>query len=68
MNPILKFIRLGSNYTEILTQDYDYLWSSRSVVKNPYYNATVNGGFYGVDVWKYADDIVRPHLQKGMTA
>ena len=47
---------------------YDYLWSSRSVVKNPYYNGTTNGGFYGVDVWKYADDVVRPHLQKGMTA
>lgn len=68
MNPVLKFLRLGSNHTEILAQDYDYLWSSRSVVKNPYYNTTVNGGFYGVDVWKYADDVVRPHLQKGMTA
>lgn len=31
---------------------YDYLWSSRSVVKNPYYNGTTNGGFYGVDVWQ----------------
>lgn len=53
---------------EIDNTRYDYLWSSRSVVKNPYYNTTVNGGFYGVDIWKYADDIVRPHLQKGMTA
>ena len=31
-------------------------------------HGTTNGGFYGVDVWKYADDVVRPHLQKGMTA
>lgn len=46
---------------------YDYLWSSRSVVKNQYYNATTNGGFYGVDVWKYADEVIKPHLQKGMT-
>lgn len=53
---------------EIDNTRYDYLWSSRSVVKNPYYNETTSGGFYGVDVWKYADDIVRPHLQKGMTA
>lgn len=68
MNPFFKLIGLGSNSTEILTQGYDYLWSSRSVVKNPYYNETTSGGFYGVDVWKYADDIVRPHLQKGMTA
>lgn len=67
-NPILYFLGLGPNHSAINTQDYDYLWSSRSVVKNPYYNTAVNGGFYGVDIWKYADDIVRPHLQKGMTA
>lgn len=53
---------------EIDDTRYDYLWSSRSVVKNPYYNEITSGGFYGVDVWKYADDVVRPHLQKGMTA
>jgi hypothetical protein len=47
---------------------YDYLYSSRSVIKNQYYNKSVQGGFYGVDVWKYADDIVRPCLSKGMTA
>lgn len=47
---------------------YDYLYSSRTVIKNKYYNKKASDGFYGVDVWKYADDIVRPHLQKGMTA
>ena len=47
---------------------YDYLYSSRSVVKNQYYNRNVQSGFYGVDVWKYADDVVRPCLSKGMTA
>lgn len=47
---------------------YDYLYSSRSVIKNQYYNRNVQGRFYGVDVWKYADDIVRPCLSKGMTA
>ena len=46
---------------------YDYLYSSRTVIKNQYYNKKAGNGFYGVDVWKYADDIVRPHLQKGMT-
>lgn len=50
------------------TAKYDYLWSSRSVVKNPYCDETVNSNFYKVDIWKYADDVVRPHLQKGMTA
>jgi hypothetical protein len=47
--------------------DYDYIYSSRTVIKNRYYNKKVSDGFYGVDVWKYADEIVKPHLQKGMT-
>lgn len=47
---------------------YDYLYSSRTVIKNKYYNKNVTEGFYGVDVWKYADNIIRPCLQKGMTA
>ena len=49
------------------TLDYDYLYSSRSVIKNQFYNKNVGAGFYGVDVWKYADAVVRPWLQKGMT-
>lgn len=47
---------------------YDYLYSSRSIIKNQYYNRNVQSGFYGVDVWRYADDVVRPCLSKGMTA
>ena len=47
--------------------DYDYLYSSRTVIKNKYYNKGVTDGFYGVDVWKYADNLVKPCLQKGMT-
>ena len=47
---------------------YDYIYSSRTVIKNKYYNREANGGFYGVDVWKYAHEVVKPYLQKGMTA
>ena len=47
--------------------DYDYLYSSRSVIKNRHYNKNVTGGFYGVDVWAEADKIIKPYLQKGMT-
>ena len=46
---------------------YDYLYSSRSVIKNADYNPKHSGGFYGVDVWKYADDYVRPFLSKGLS-
>lgn len=46
---------------------YDYLYASRSVIKNQYYNKKVSNGYYGCDVWKYADDYLKPYLQKGMT-
>lgn len=45
---------------------YDYLYSSRSVIKNA--TETTNpGGYYSCDIWAGADKIIRPHLQKGMT-
>lgn len=46
---------------------YDYIYSSRTVIKNPGYNPNVGGGYYGVDVWKYADEVLKPYLQKGMS-
>lgn len=47
---------------------YDGIYASRTVIKNKYYNKAVTPGFYGVDVWKRADDIVGPILEDGMTA
>ena len=45
---------------------YDYLYSSRSVIKNA--TETTNpGGYYSCDIWAEADKIIRPHLRKGMT-
>ena len=46
---------------------YDYLYSSRSVIKNRHYNKNVTSGYYGVDVWAEADKIIKPYLIKGMT-
>ena len=48
--------------------EYDYLYTSRTVIKNANYNPDVTGGFYGCDVWAEADKIVRPHLTRGMSA
>ena len=47
---------------------YDYLYASRTVIKNPTYNPNVTPGFYGFDIWEEADKIIRPKLEKGMTA
>ena len=46
---------------------YDFIYSSRTVIKNRFYNENVTDGYYGCDVWKYADDYIRPFLIKGMT-
>lgn len=46
---------------------YDYIYASRTVIKNKYINQGVTAGFYGCDIWEKADDVLRPYLQKGMT-
>lgn len=46
---------------------YDYLYSSRKVIKNANYRFGKKQHYYGCDVWKYADDYLRPFLQKGMS-
>lgn len=50
--------------------EYDYLYSSRSVIKNANINVGVKaGGFYGEDgdVWGEAFKVIKPFLVKGMT-
>ena len=49
------------------TPEYNYIYASRNVIKSQYINKNVKAGHYDVDVWKYADNVVRPYLQKGMT-
>lgn len=46
---------------------YDYLYSSRSIIKNANYNSTKKQGYYGCDVWYYANEYLKPFLQRGMT-
>lgn len=66
-----KKLTLGERIAKWLTgyefNRYDYLYASRSVVKNREYNEKIKPGFYGVDIWEYADKIIRPHLDKGLT-
>lgn len=46
---------------------YDYIYSSRTVIKNKYLNKNAGSGFYGCDVWAEADKVLKPFLIKGMT-
>lgn len=63
----------GLKWVGLMKEDplvYDYVYSSRTVIKNPYYNPGGQRSFYGEvggDVWKYADEYLRPFLEKGMT-
>ena len=54
-----------------LFDDYAHLYASRSVIKNRYLykdeKTAPKGGFYGIDVWKLADDVLRPLMPKGMS-
>lgn len=59
--------KLLSFFTCIDDTEYTDLWSSRSVIKNRYINKEVGEGFYGVDVWGKAHEIVKSKLVKGMT-
>lgn len=51
-----------------LFNDYNHLYSSRSVIKNKFvYHTKKSEGFYKIDVWKYANDYLQPFMSKGMT-
>ena len=47
--------------------DYDYIYASRTVIKNKYINKEVTKGYYNCDVWAEADKVLRPFLEKEMT-
>ena len=68
VNPFNKLIKKPTYEFTLNEREYDYLYASRTVIKNPIYNPNVTSGFYGFDIWEEADKIVRPHLEKGMTA
>ena len=61
----IKNLLSGKSWNEDVLV-YDYLYASRSVVKNQHYNKSNNSGYYGCDPWVEADKIIRPYLQKGM--
>ena len=46
---------------------YDYVYSSRSVIKNSNINPNTGEGFYQSDVWKYGFEYLKPYLIDGMT-
>lgn len=66
-----KKLSLKEKIAKWLTKEsfdkYDYIYASRSVIKNQYYNSQVTNGYYNCDVWEKADSYLRKYLVKGMT-
>lgn len=66
-------LSFGEKIAKLITGEefnrYDYLYASRSVIKNANINRGVTAGFYGEggDVWKIAFEYIKPYLIKGMT-
>lgn len=58
---ILKKHKIATSY-----QKYGSVYSSRGVIKNKYINQNVTGGFYNTDIWGEYNDILFPHIDKGM--
>lgn len=59
--------KVASGFTDVPDTKYDYLWSSRKVVKNQYYNKEASAGYYGCDIWGEAHSKLSPYLTKGLT-
>jgi hypothetical protein len=58
---ILK--KLGVN---IVNTEYDYIYSSRKVIKNEELNPNPQH-YYNEDIWKLANDIIAPFLSNGLS-
>lgn len=61
LEKILLKLRVNINTTE-----YDYIYSSRKVIKNPEININPNH-FYGEDIWGLAHSKIKDVLTKGMS-
>ena len=68
VNPFNKLLKKPTYEFSLSDREYDYLYASRTVIKNQNYNPNVTPGYYGFDIWEEADKIIRPKLEKGMTA
>lgn len=55
------------SFLQFTREEYDLVYSSRSVIKNATLNPTVTGGFYDIDVWAEYREILKGIIPKGMT-
>ena len=60
------FNRLPS-FLQRTRHGYDVVYSSRSVIKNKYFNSQVGKGYNGEDVWSEYYKLLKPYIPEGYT-
>lgn len=54
-------------FLQFTKQEYDVIYSSRTVIKNKDINSRVTEGYYKQDIWKDYYDLLKDYIPKGMT-
>ena len=54
-------------FLQFTVEDWDYVYSSRTVIKNQYINSQVTSGYYSSDVWGEYYSLLKGFIPKGMT-
>jgi len=62
-----KMFNYLPSFLQFTKDEYDFVYSSRSVIKNSDLNPSVTDGFYSVDVWNDYYQLLRPYIPAGMT-
>lgn len=65
-NIYTRLVTLGKSRYVTLETEYDYIYSSRRVIKNEELNPNAQH-YYNVDIWGIAHNELKPFLQKGMS-
>lgn len=60
-----KFLNLIG--ADVVKTEYKTFCSSRKVVKDPEINKGLQNGYYKYDIWNLALEVIKEHIQKGMT-
>lgn len=54
-------------FLQFTTEEYDDIYSSRTVIKNQYINSKTTSGYYGSDVWGEYFELLKGKIPAGMT-
>lgn len=62
-----RFFNYLPSFLQLTRPGYDVVYSSRTVIKNKYYNAKVGSGYYDEDVWREYYKLLKPWIPEGYT-